>query len=51
VYDYTRKHSAINQSGPVWFLTCAYKQSDDRHYTIPSDKSILFPILTLNILF
>ena len=50
MYNDTGKHCAINQSGPVWFLTSAYKQSVDRHYTIPYDKSILFPILTLNVL-
>jgi hypothetical protein len=44
-YDDTGKYCAINQNGPVWFLTSAYKHPVDRYCTIPSDKSILFPIL------
>ncbi|MGN6347010.1 MAG: hypothetical protein ACTHME_04835 [Candidatus Nitrosocosmicus sp.] len=44
-YDNTGKYCSESQSGPVWFLTSAYKHSVDRFCSIPSGKSILLTIL------
>ena len=44
-YDDTRKYCSEGQSGPVWFLTSAYKHSVDRFCSIPLGKFILFTIL------
>ncbi|HEX5519816.1 MAG TPA: hypothetical protein VFX18_05195 [Candidatus Nitrosocosmicus sp.] len=44
-YDNTGKYCSESQSGPVWFLTSAYKHPVDRFCSIPSGKSILLTIL------
>jgi hypothetical protein len=37
---------AINQDGPVWYLSAPSGSTSDRYCTIPSDKAILSPIVT-----
>jgi hypothetical protein len=44
-YDDTGKNCAQGQSGPVWFLTGAYRHAVNRLCDIPAGKAILFTIL------
>lgn len=43
---YTPERCAINQSGPVWFLTDILKGKEERTCTIPSGNAILLPTLS-----
>ncbi len=44
-YDDTGRYCTVNQKGPVWFLPGSFGNDVIRQCTVPSDKSILFPIL------
>ena len=45
VLDEDGKNCAQRQSGPVWFLAGTFGGSVVRECTIPTEKSIMFPIL------
>ncbi len=44
-YDDAGRYCTVNQKGPVWFLPGSFGNDLIRQCTVPSDKSILFPIL------
>ena len=44
-YDDTGTYCAVNQKGSVWFFPGSYRHDAVRQCTVPSGKSILFPIL------
>jgi hypothetical protein len=43
--DNTGEKCAVGQEGPVWFLAGTFGGTQERSCTIPSGKSIMFPIL------
>ena len=43
--DQNGKNCAINQAGPVWFLSGTLKGLAERSCTIPADKAILIPVI------
>ena len=51
VNDKTGKNSKINQSGPVWFLAGTTGGEGKRICTVPTEKSVLFPILNFGATF
>jgi len=48
VLDETGKHCAVNQSGPVWFLTGGVGSAQlHRQCTIPANKHLFFPVINV----
>ncbi len=43
--DATGANAALNQSGPVWFVAGTSGGPAERTFTIPTGKSVLFPIV------
>jgi hypothetical protein len=51
IFDSTGKYAHVNQRGPVWFLagTAGENKTPMRKCTLPSGKSILFPVINYEI--
>ncbi|MEO1595988.1 MAG: hypothetical protein AAFS02_12170 [Pseudomonadota bacterium] len=48
VRDRTGEHCAVNQSGPVWYLTGGFGVDQViRYCTVPADRHLFFPLVNL----